>query len=60
MEIKVTVEELRKKKLFLAVPMYGGQCVGMFARSVADLAAQCAKLDIVQRVVDHQSKKLLR
>lgn len=46
MEIKVTVEELRKKKLFLAVPMYGGQCVGMFARSVADLAAQCAKLDI--------------
>ena len=46
MEIKVSVEDLRKKKLFLAVPMYGGQCVGMFARSVADLAAQCAKLDI--------------
>ena len=46
MEIKVSVEDLRKKKLFLAVPMYGGQCVGMFAKSVADLAAQCAKLDI--------------
>ena len=46
MEIKVTVEELRKKRLFLAAPMYGGQCAGMFSRSVADLAAQCAKLDV--------------
>ncbi len=40
-DIKVSVEELRKRKLFLAVPMYGGQCSGMFARSVADLSALC-------------------
>jgi hypothetical protein len=40
-EIKVPVEELRKRKLFVAAPMYGGQCAGMFTRSVADLSALC-------------------
>ena len=28
MEIKVEIEELRKRKLFVATPMYGGQCHG--------------------------------
>jgi len=28
-EVKVSIEELRKRKLFLATPMYGGNCVGM-------------------------------
>ena len=45
-EIKVSIEELRKRKIFLATPMYGGQCAGMFTRSVADLAAMCAKYQI--------------
>jgi hypothetical protein len=45
-EIKVSIEELRKRKLFLATPMYGGQCVGMYTRAVADLAAICAKYQI--------------
>jgi hypothetical protein len=46
MELNVKVEELRKQKLFLAVPMYGGQCAGMFTRSVADLTGLCAKYQI--------------
>ena len=46
MEIKIAVEELRKNKLFLATPMYGGQCAGMFARSVADLSAMCTHYGI--------------
>lgn len=41
MNIQIPVSELKKKKLFLAAPMYGGICAGMFARSVADLAAMC-------------------
>lgn len=41
MEIKVPVAELKKRKLFLAVPMYGGMCSGMFTRSIADLSAMC-------------------
>ena len=41
MEISISIEELRKRKLFLGVPMYGGQCAGMFTKSVADLTAMC-------------------
>ncbi len=46
MEISVSIEELRKNKLFLATPMYGGMCAGMFSRSVADLAALCTHYGI--------------
>jgi len=45
-EVKVAVEVLRTRKLFLAVPMYGGQCTGMFARSVADLSSICTQYGI--------------
>ena len=46
MEINIPIEELRKKKLMVATPMYGGQCAGMFARSVADLSALCTQYGI--------------
>jgi hypothetical protein len=46
MEIRVDIAELQKKKLFVATPMYGGQCAGMYARSIADLSALCAKYNI--------------
>ena len=46
MEIKVDISELQKKKLFVATPMYGGQCAGMYTRSIADLSAICAKYNI--------------
>lgn len=48
-EIKVPIEELRERKLFVAAPMYGGQCAGMFARSVADLSALCTHYGIQVR-----------
>jgi hypothetical protein len=43
MEIKIELEVLRKRGLFVATPMYGGQCAGMFARSIADLSAICTQ-----------------
>lgn len=46
MEIKVEISELQKRKLFVATPMYGGACAGMFTRSIADLSAMCAKYQI--------------
>lgn len=49
MEIKVPIEELRKRKLFVATPMYGGQCAGMFTRSIADLSALCTHYGIEVR-----------
>lgn len=44
--VKVPIEELRKRKLFIATPMYGGQCAGMYTRSIADLSALCARHEI--------------
>lgn len=46
MEIKVEISELQKRKLFVATPMYGGQCAGLYARSISDLSALCAKYQI--------------
>lgn len=48
-EIKLPIEELRKRKLFVATPMYGGQCAGMFTRSIADLSALCTHYGIEVR-----------
>jgi len=46
MEIKITHEELQKKKLFLASPMFGGMCAGIYNRSISDLTAVCMKYGI--------------
>jgi hypothetical protein len=46
MEIKVSIEELRKRSLFVATPMYGGNCTGMYSRSMAELAVLCAKYSV--------------
>jgi len=48
-DIQVPIEKLRERKLFIATPMYGGQCAGMFARSIADLSALCTHYGIQVR-----------
>ena len=37
MQLEIKVEELRKKKLFIATPMYSGICNGMYMKSCLDL-----------------------
>lgn len=39
MELQVSIDDLRAKKLFVAAPMYGGQCAGIFCKSTNDLSA---------------------
>ena len=46
MEIKISSESLRKKKLFVATPCYGGQCLGLYAKSCLDLQATCIQYGI--------------
>lgn len=46
LELKVELEELRKYKLFVATPMYGGLAAGMYTKSVADLSALCTQYGI--------------
>jgi len=37
MEIKIELDKLRKNKLFIATPMYGGQCFGVYMKAALDL-----------------------
>ena len=46
MEIEIDVDELRGHSIFVATPMYGGQCSGMYTKSIADLAQFAGKYDI--------------
>ncbi len=46
MEIKISSEELRKNKLFIATPMYGGQCLGLYSKASLDLQSICMQYGI--------------
>ena len=46
MELEIDLEILRKRKLFVATPMYGGQCHGMYTKSTADLSKLCTHYGI--------------
>ena len=50
MKIELNLEQLRNKKLFIATPMYGGQCHGVYSKSVADLMAMCTRYGIEARL----------
>jgi hypothetical protein len=43
---EVRVEELKQYRIFLGTPMYGGQCSGLFTKSVADLTTLCSQQGI--------------
>ena len=43
MQIEVPIAELRKKKIFVATPMYGGQCHGLYTKSSCDLATSATQ-----------------
>lgn len=42
MKIEMQVDELRKYKLFVGTPMYGGQCTGLYTKSTNDLSMLCS------------------
>jgi hypothetical protein len=46
MEIKVELEKLRKNKLFIATPMYGGMAHGLYIKSSLDLQTTMNKYGI--------------
>jgi hypothetical protein len=49
MQLEVKVEDLRKNKLFVATPMYGGMSHGMFVKSCLDLQSICSQYGIEVR-----------
>ena len=38
MDVKIDIKELRKRKIFIASPMYGGMCSGIYTKASVDLA----------------------
>jgi hypothetical protein len=46
MQIQVNLEELRKNKLFVATPMYGGMAHGLYIKSCLDLQTTMSKYGI--------------
>lgn len=46
MEINIPIEELRKRKLFVATPMHSGQNFGLYTKSMIDLAILCTQYGI--------------
>jgi len=46
MEIQVKIEELKKNKLFVATPMYGGMAHGLYIKSSLDLQTTMSKYGI--------------
>lgn len=46
MELTVKIDDLRKKSIFVATPMYGGQCIGLYTKSCLDLQALCMNYGI--------------
>ena len=50
MQFEIDIEQLRTKKLFIATPMYGGQCHGSYTKAIADLMTLCTKYGIEARL----------
>lgn len=46
MEIRISPEELKKVKLFVCTPMYGGSCLGLYTKACLDLQALCIRYGI--------------
>jgi hypothetical protein len=57
MEIKSTVEELRKRTLMIGAPLYGGQCTGSFMKSMVEFMVLATKygLDVKPYFIYNES-----
>ena len=51
MEINIPIEKLQERKLFIATPMYGGQCAGMYTKSTNDLASYVCIIKLMQSFI---------
>jgi hypothetical protein len=45
-EVSIDISELRKRKIFVATPMYGGQCGGQYTRAMIELQKICSEYEI--------------
>jgi hypothetical protein len=50
-EVSIDISELRKRKIFVATPMYGGQCGGQYTRAMIELQKICSEYEITNRIL---------
>lgn len=49
MKLEISVEKIKQNKLFIATPMYGGQCTGMYMKACLDLQNLCGHYGLETR-----------
>ncbi len=49
MQLQISVEQLRKNKLFVGTPCYAGMCTGMYMKSCLDLQGLCTQYGMENR-----------
>ena len=47
--IEVPIEEMRKRKLFIATPLFGGKCEGTYTRSMMEITAKMCHYNIAMQ-----------
>ena len=46
MKLELNIDQLRTKKIFIATPMYGGQCHGSYTKAICDFMCLCTRYGI--------------
>lgn len=50
-ELSIDIDVLRKRKVMVATPMYGGQCAGIYTKSISDLSITATQMQLDFRFV---------
>ena len=59
-KITIDIEELRKRKIFIAAPMYGGMCMGPFAHALLSFSTLCRQYDLQWEAAFHYNESLIQ
>lgn len=59
-KITIDIEELRKRKIYIATPMYGGMCSGPYTHSLLQFSTLCRQYDLQWEASFHYNESLIQ
>jgi hypothetical protein len=59
-KITIDMDELRKRKIFVATPMYGGMCTGAYTHSLLQFSTLCRQYDLHWDASFHYNESLIQ
>jgi hypothetical protein len=59
-QVTIDIGELRKRKIFLGTPMYGGQCYGPYTNSLIMFLEQVKKYELQYQIQFHYNESLIQ